>query len=143
MIGEAMEAAISHCPSATRGERGPTNQQKFGKVRISSNLPSAPHPSSADKYPPATPACPRSHHAIERYRIVFALFFAQLGDNYSSIQTRLGFFQQLGGFYITGMFTNAAVYPQERDVAYLEIEDGAYTVNGFFASVRSSGSHSR
>lgn len=66
--------------------------------------------------------------------IIFTLFFAGLADDYISIQTRLGFFQQLGGFYIVGMLTNAAIYPEERDVAYREIEDGAYSVTSFLAS---------
>ncbi|KAK7415722.1 hypothetical protein QQX98_005635 [Neonectria punicea] len=66
--------------------------------------------------------------------IIFTLFFANLGHDYLSIQTRLGFFQQLGGFYIIGMLTNAAIYPDERDVAYREIEDGAYGVDAFLSS---------
>ncbi|KPM43810.1 putative ABC transporter ATP-binding protein/permease [Neonectria ditissima] len=66
--------------------------------------------------------------------IIFTLFFAHLGHDYLSIQTRLGFFQQLGGFYIIGMLTNAAIYPDERDVAYREMEDGAYGVDSFLAS---------
>ncbi|KAK7430510.1 hypothetical protein QQZ08_003029 [Neonectria magnoliae] len=66
--------------------------------------------------------------------IIFTFFFANLGHDYLSIQTRLGFFQQLGGFYIIGMLTNAAIYPDERDVAYREIEDGAYGVDSFLGS---------
>jgi hypothetical protein len=66
--------------------------------------------------------------------IIFTLFFAPLGHDYSSIQTRFGLFQQLGGFYIIGMLTNVAVYPFERDVAYGEILDGIYSVDAFLAS---------
>ncbi|KAL2686734.1 hypothetical protein Neosp_004275 [[Neocosmospora] mangrovei] len=66
--------------------------------------------------------------------IIFTLFFAHLGHDYLSIQTRLGFFQQLGGFYIIGMLTNVAIYPSERDVAYREISDGAYSLDSFLAS---------
>ncbi|WAO90102.1 Hypothetical protein NCS54_00751300 [Fusarium falciforme] len=66
--------------------------------------------------------------------IIFTLFFAHLGHDYLSIQTRLGLFQQLGGFYIIGMLTNVAIYPSERDVAYREIGDGAYSLDSFLAS---------
>ncbi|RSL82208.1 hypothetical protein CEP51_005304 [Fusarium floridanum] len=66
--------------------------------------------------------------------IIFALFFAHLGHDYLSIQTRLGLFQQLGGFYIIGMLTNVAIYPNERDVAYRESSDGAYSLDSFLAS---------
>jgi hypothetical protein len=63
--------------------------------------------------------------------ILFALFFAGLGNDYRSLQTRLGFYQQLGGFYIIGMLTNAAVYPDERDLARRETEDAAYAIDSF------------
>ncbi|RSL48912.1 hypothetical protein CEP53_009379 [Fusarium sp. AF-6] len=66
--------------------------------------------------------------------IIFTLFFAHLGHDYLSIQTRLGLFQQLGGFYIIGMLTNVAIYPNERDVAYRESSDGAYSLDSFLAS---------
>lgn len=66
--------------------------------------------------------------------IIFTLFFAHLGNDYLSIQTRLGLFQQLGGFYIIGMLTNVAIYPSERDVAYRESSDGAYSLDSFLAS---------
>jgi ABC-type multidrug transport system ATPase subunit len=66
--------------------------------------------------------------------IIFTLFFAPLGHDYSSIQNRFGLFQQLGGFYIIGMLTNAAVYPFERDNAYNEIQDRIYAVDAFLAS---------
>ncbi|RSL68705.1 hypothetical protein CEP54_002653 [Fusarium duplospermum] len=66
--------------------------------------------------------------------IIFTLFFAHLGHDYLSIQTRLGLFQQLGGFYIIGMLTNVAIYPSERDVAYRESSDGAYSLDSFLAS---------
>ena len=66
--------------------------------------------------------------------ILFALFFAGLDDDYRSLQTRLGFYQQLGGFYVIGMLTNAAVYPDERDLARRETEDAAYAIDSFLAA---------
>ncbi|KAG5949784.1 hypothetical protein E4U53_005767 [Claviceps sorghi] len=65
---------------------------------------------------------------------VFVLFFAPLGNDYSAVQTRMGFVQQIGAFYIVGMLQNVAVYPDERDVFYREHDDGVYTADTFLAS---------
>lgn len=58
--------------------------------------------------------------------IVLTLFFAPLKNNYESVQTRVGFIQEVGAFYFIGMLQNVAVYPAERDVAYSEHLDGVY-----------------
>lgn len=66
--------------------------------------------------------------------LIFTLFFAPLGHDYYSVQSRMGFVQQLGGFYVIGMLTNVAVYPNERDVFYREDEDGVYGVDAFLSA---------
>ncbi|OAQ71814.1 ABC transporter [Purpureocillium lilacinum] len=65
---------------------------------------------------------------------VFALFFAPLGNDFYSVQNRMGFVQELGAFYFVGMLQNVAVYPSERDVFYREDDDGVYGVDAFLAS---------
>ncbi|UNI17613.1 hypothetical protein JDV02_003944 [Purpureocillium takamizusanense] len=65
---------------------------------------------------------------------VFALFFAPLGNDFYSVQNRMGFVQELGAFYFVGMLQNVAVYPSERDVFYREDDDGVYGVEAFLAS---------
>lgn len=63
--------------------------------------------------------------------IVLTLFYAPLHSDYTSIQNRLGFVQQVGAFYFIGMLQNVAVYPAERDVFYREDDDGVYSVESF------------
>ncbi|KAJ2898395.1 ABC-type branched-chain amino acid transport system ATPase component [Zalerion maritima] len=60
------------------------------------------------------------------FAVILTLFFAPLKDNYESIQTRVGFVQEVGAFYFIGMLQNVAVYPAERNVAYAEHIDGVY-----------------
>lgn len=50
--------------------------------------------------------------------IVIALFFAPLGDDYFSVQNRLGCIQEILPVYFVGMLQNVALYPSERDVFY-------------------------
>lgn len=66
--------------------------------------------------------------------VVLTLFFAPLRSNYASIQSRIGFVQQIGSFYFVGMLQNVAVYPAERDVFYREDDDGVYSVESFLAT---------
>ena len=66
--------------------------------------------------------------------IVLALFFAPLKHDYYSIQTRLGFVNQILPLYFVGLLQNAALYPFERDVFYREHDDGAYSVEAFMAA---------
>ncbi|KAF4126202.1 ABC-type branched-chain amino acid transport system, ATPase component [Geosmithia morbida] len=65
--------------------------------------------------------------------IILALFFAPLHNDYYSVQSRIGFVQEVGAFYFVGMLQNMAVYPNERDVFYREDDDGVYGVEAFIA----------
>lgn len=65
---------------------------------------------------------------------VFTLFFAPFHHDYFSVQSRMGYVQQLGAFYFVGMLQNVAVYPAERDVFYREDDDGVYGVGAFLLS---------
>lgn len=66
--------------------------------------------------------------------IIYALFFAPLSNDYYSVQNRMGFVQEIGGFYFVGMLQNVAVYPIERDVFYKEDDDHVYSVEAFLAT---------
>ncbi|KAL2753166.1 hypothetical protein ACRALDRAFT_1052184 [Sodiomyces alcalophilus JCM 7366] len=66
--------------------------------------------------------------------VVLTLFFAPLKNDLISVQNRMGFVQQVGSFYFVGMLQNVAIYPAERDVFYLEDDDGVYSVEAFLAS---------
>ncbi|KAL7274936.1 hypothetical protein RUND412_002141 [Rhizina undulata] len=70
--------------------------------------------------------------------VTLALFFAPLGNDYYSVQNRLGFIQQILPLYFVGMLQNVALYPSERDVFYKEHDDGAYGVTAFFFSYLST-----
>jgi ABC-type multidrug transport system ATPase subunit len=65
--------------------------------------------------------------------IILTLFFAPLHYDYYSVQTRLGFIQEFCAFYFVGMLQNVAIYPDEKGVFYREFDDGAYSVEAFFA----------
>ncbi|RKU42524.1 hypothetical protein DL546_004229 [Coniochaeta pulveracea] len=62
---------------------------------------------------------------------ILTLFIAPLSHTQESIQTRIGFAQQIGALYFVGMLQNVAVYPAERDVFYAEQDDGVYSVLPF------------
>ncbi|KAL8690046.1 MAG: hypothetical protein Q9218_004415, partial [Villophora microphyllina] len=66
------------------------------------------------------------------FAAVLTLFFAPIQSNTFSIQTRLGFIQEIAALYFVGMLQNVAVYPTEKDVFYREHEDGAYSAGAFF-----------
>lgn len=66
--------------------------------------------------------------------IIFALFFARLKHNTTSIQNRLGLIQQMTALYFTGMLNNLSSYPQERDYFYDEYDDDVVNLNSFFFS---------
>ncbi|KFA69745.1 hypothetical protein S40285_06007 [Stachybotrys chlorohalonatus IBT 40285] len=66
--------------------------------------------------------------------IILALFFSPVGNNYYSVQNRMGFVQEIGALYFVGMLQNVAVYPNERDVFYREDDDGVYGVSAFLLS---------
>ncbi|KAF3908799.1 hypothetical protein ABW21_db0207627 [Orbilia brochopaga] len=66
--------------------------------------------------------------------IILALFFAPLKNDYTSVQTRLGYINEILPVYFVGLLQNAALYPSERDVFYREYADGAYSVEAFLLS---------
>ncbi|KAH7029318.1 P-loop containing nucleoside triphosphate hydrolase protein [Microdochium trichocladiopsis] len=63
--------------------------------------------------------------------IVLTLFFSPLGYDFYSVQSRVGFIQEIGAFYFVGMLNNIAVYIAERDVFYREDDDGVYSIESF------------
>ena len=66
------------------------------------------------------------------FAVLLTLFFAPLKSDYNSIQSRLGFVQEIAALYFVGMLQNVAVYPDEKAVFYREHDDGAYPVSAFF-----------
>lgn len=65
------------------------------------------------------------------FAIILGIYFAPLKTGYTSIQTRLGYVQEVAPLYFIGMLQNVAVYPNERDVFYREHDDRAYSVEAF------------
>lgn len=63
--------------------------------------------------------------------IIATFFFAPLKKDFYSIQTRLGFVQQVAPVYFVGMLNNIAIYPDEQAVFYREHDDRAYSVEAF------------
>ena len=66
------------------------------------------------------------------FGIILALFFAPLRSDPFSVQTRLGFIQELAAIYFIGMLQNIPIYPVEKQVFYREHDDNAYGVSAFF-----------
>ncbi|KAG0304954.1 hypothetical protein BGZ99_002238, partial [Dissophora globulifera] len=66
--------------------------------------------------------------------IALALFFAPLGNGPIDTANRLGLLQEMSPILFTGMLSNVAIYPSERDMAYREISDGRYSVTSFYFS---------
>ncbi|SCU91064.1 LAFA_0F01662g1_1 [Lachancea sp. 'fantastica'] len=64
--------------------------------------------------------------------IILALFFAPIRHDYASTSNRLGLVQQSTALYFTGMLTNLACYPSERNYFYREFEDNVYGITPFF-----------
>ena len=67
------------------------------------------------------------------FGIILALFFAPLKSDPFSVQSRLGFIQELAAIYFIGMLQNIPIYPVEKQVFYREYDDNAYGVSAFFA----------
>ncbi|KXJ90620.1 P-loop containing nucleoside triphosphate hydrolase protein [Microdochium bolleyi] len=67
------------------------------------------------------------------FALVLTLFFSPLGYDFYSVQSRVGFIQEVGAFYFVGMLNNIAVYIAERDVFYREDDDGVYSIESFLA----------
>lgn len=65
------------------------------------------------------------------FALILSVYFAPLKHDYFSVQTRLGFVQEIAPLYFIGMLQNVAVYPNERDVFYREYDDRAYSVETF------------
>lgn len=65
---------------------------------------------------------------------IFALYFAPIRYNYTSISNRLGLAQESTSLYFVGMLANLACYPGERDYFYKEFEDNVYGIGPFFLS---------
>ncbi|WEW60487.1 hypothetical protein PRK78_005974 [Emydomyces testavorans] len=63
--------------------------------------------------------------------IILVLFFAPLKRNYESVQSRMGFIQQLVAMYFVGMLQCVAIFPAERDVFYREESDNCYSFEAF------------
>lgn len=68
------------------------------------------------------------------FAVVLTAFYAPLRSDYTSIQNRIGFVQQVASFYFVGMLQNVAVYPAERDVFYREDDDSVYSVESFLVT---------
>lgn len=68
------------------------------------------------------------------FAVVLTCFYAPLRSDYTSIQNRIGFVQEVASFYFVGMLQNVAVYPAERDVFYREDDDSVYSVESFMVT---------
>ncbi|EWC46649.1 hypothetical protein DRE_04136 [Drechslerella stenobrocha 248] len=66
--------------------------------------------------------------------VILTLFYAPLKNDYTSVQTRLGYINQILPTYFIGLLQNAALYPHERDAFYREFDDRAYSVEAFILS---------
>ncbi|KIW03124.1 uncharacterized protein PV09_05767 [Verruconis gallopava] len=63
--------------------------------------------------------------------IIMTFFFAPLKTDYYSIQSRLGFIQEIAPVYFVGMLNNIAIYPLEQAVFNKEYDDRASNVEAF------------
>jgi len=66
--------------------------------------------------------------------VVLVAFFTPLRHDYYSVQTRMGYLQQIGSIFFVGMLNSIAMYVQERDIFHQEHADLAYSVESFFLS---------
>ncbi|KAI8826161.1 P-loop containing nucleoside triphosphate hydrolase protein [Fimicolochytrium jonesii] len=66
--------------------------------------------------------------------VIFALYFAGLGKNQASVQSRFGILQQQGSLIFVGMLNCIAVFPQELSLMRFEYRDNVYSVASFFVS---------
>ncbi|CCK72460.1 uncharacterized protein KNAG_0K00950 [Huiozyma naganishii CBS 8797] len=63
---------------------------------------------------------------------IFALYFAPIKYNYTSVSNRIGLTQESTALYFVGMLGNLTCYPMERDYFYREFEDNVYGIGPFF-----------
>ncbi|KAK0187348.1 P-loop containing nucleoside triphosphate hydrolase protein [Armillaria mellea] len=66
--------------------------------------------------------------------IGIGLFFSPIGNDYESIQSRVGCIQKTLPSFFIGILQNFAVFPIERDFFYREYDDGVYSVEAFLTS---------
>ncbi|KAK0187368.1 P-loop containing nucleoside triphosphate hydrolase protein [Armillaria mellea] len=66
--------------------------------------------------------------------IGIGLFFSPIGNDYASIQSRVGCIQKTLPLFFIGILQNVAVFPIERDFFYREYDDGVYSVEAFLTS---------
>lgn len=65
--------------------------------------------------------------------IVVTAFFAPLHNDYYSVQSRMGYVQQLSSIFFVGMLNSIAMYPPERAIFYHEDDDNIYPLEAFLA----------
>ncbi|KAK5046825.1 hypothetical protein LTR84_007179 [Exophiala bonariae] len=66
--------------------------------------------------------------------VVLTCFVAPLRNDYSSVQSRMGYILQITSLFFVGMLNAIAIYPAERDLFYREHYDGLYSVEAFLVS---------
>ncbi|KAK0200263.1 P-loop containing nucleoside triphosphate hydrolase protein [Desarmillaria ectypa] len=66
--------------------------------------------------------------------IGIGLFFSPIGNDYASIQSRVGCIQKTLPLFFIGILQNVAVFPVERDFFYREYDDGVYSIEAFLTS---------
>ena len=63
--------------------------------------------------------------------IVLTAFFAPLGNDYFSVQTRIGYVTQISIIFFVGMLNAIAIYPAERAIFYREDSEATYALEAF------------
>lgn len=63
--------------------------------------------------------------------IVLTCFFTPLKNGSTSIQSRIGYVQQLGSLFFVGMLNAISIFPTERDLFFREQGDGLYRLEAF------------
>ena len=71
---------------------------------------------------------------VVSFGAILAIWFSRLGDDYTSIQNRFGFVQEISALIFIGMLNNISVFIDERNVFYREHQDRTYNVEPFFLS---------
>jgi len=65
---------------------------------------------------------------------ILMLMYSRLGNDYYSIQNRIGILSEFAFIIITTFNRSAILYPKERDLYYREKADGAYSALAFLLS---------
>jgi len=72
---------------------------------------------------------------VSGFGLILLLFYCRLGDDYYSVQNRIGLlYEMVSPLLFTGMLNCIAVFPTERNVFYREKSDGAYSSFAFLTS---------